>query len=340
MINILSILESLDNDPKVASTDFLLARFISSSSPVKVFIGTDKSKEKRYILIKLSGKWSDSELEQLPRWDGMVVEQLKMSILNYTNSPFLLLYNQKAEDREIFEVFMGNICNKLLELDTESILHVFLKNILQKWKMFFSSYGKGGLSNIQQRGLFGELWFLNRLIDSGSHTNVIEYWQGVERKNHDFVNQTIAVEIKTSISSSHRSFKVSSEIQLDDTGLDALFLTYISIGELNNTSASLPAIVEEIRSKLSIDLVALGRFEELLLFAGYLEIHSKTYTTGYVIRDVLSYHVNDDFPRILVAQLPVGVSNVTYSVDLSACESHKTTTEKVIVKLCGVEEQS
>ena len=70
----------------------------------------------------------------------------------------------KDSDAEIFEVIVEDIRRCTDELQNEHVVNEVVK-ILRKWKSFFAQQKIIIMSEERQQGLFGELLFLNYLID-------------------------------------------------------------------------------------------------------------------------------------------------------------------------------
>ena len=67
-------------------------------------------------------------------------------------------------------------------------------------------------------------------------------------------------------------------------------------------------------------------FRDKLLRYGYLDQHSDRYSdVAYVIREVMTFKVEEGFPRIIENDLVPGVGSVRYRLALSACEPWRRT---------------
>ena len=59
-------------------------------------------------------------------------------------------------------------------------------------------------------------------------------------------------------------------------------------------------------------------FEERLAACGYIPLQASAYNERYVAERVALYRVGDGFPRVLASDVPPGVVNVNFSVQLAA----------------------
>jgi hypothetical protein len=85
-------------------------------------------------------------------------------------------------------------------------------------------------------------------------------------------------------------------------------------------SATLPALVDQVRSTLATWPAAREIFEEALLAVGYLDRHAPRYAgIAYAVRQTNDFCVRPNFPRIVEADLPAGVGDASYQLSLAAC---------------------
>ena len=89
------------------------------------------------------------------------------------------------------------VASVLTAQDDEAAVKCFVARI-ERWQSFLRQFGPEGLSDEAQRGLFGELWLFEQLLDEGlSDTIVVNRWRGPDRDAHDFQLPDGAVEVKT-----------------------------------------------------------------------------------------------------------------------------------------------
>lgn len=333
MIDIKNVLRSIDQDPRlndINATPTLVARLISSHSAVQLIAAVSKNDKKRHLLIAIPEKLSPEKLENLPKWYGLSIEQEQLTILDIRTMWFLILKHTNDSDKDIFEAVIYNICEELLLLnDRENMLSALIKT-LDKWKYFFTLYSREGLSPTEQQGLYGELWFLRELLDYSRLSHLVKNWTGIEKTTHDFQVGKNAVEIKTTVSKKPYSAKINNENQLDDTNLENLYLVFLALHPMLEGGETLPDIIDQIRRKIANDTETKLRFEEKLFFSGYLENQSHLYNTGYALRDVITFSVREGFPRILNTNVPNGIGDISYSIQISACEPFKVNLEHVL----------
>ena len=195
----------------------------------------------------------------------------------------------------------------------------------------FFTHFNDGLSPSSQQGLYGELYFLNKLLDIIPHNLAIKSWRGHNRENQDFsFGNDVFLEVKTCAQKEHRNVTISNEKQLDDNGLSKLFLYVLCIKKMKNSGVRLNQIVSEIHLKLVIQADQ-HRFDSFLADAGYFEKHSGLYEdTGYLDDKELTYLVTENMPRLIDGDLPNGVGLNSYTIALSACKENLIEPELVI----------
>lgn len=253
------------------------------------------------------------------------------------NSEFILL-NLVLVDFNIKDVFnsliMDLIGNVINENDINTILNKY-SNRLIKWQNLFDKANLEGLSNEEQRGLFGELYFLRKFLsDTENITSKIKSWTGPSKEIIDFQFGSWGLEVKTTSGNNHQKIHISNERQLDTRNITNLYLNHLSLELREGAGETLPEIVGSITEILKSDMPALNHFRNLLFEAGYFEHHRELYLSkGYLIRNNTYYKVEGDFPRIEENNVPDGVGDVKYSIIVTGCNEYIVTENEVLQNL-------
>lgn len=199
---------------------------------------------------------------------------------------------------------------------------------LERWKWFWRAE-QGELSQREALGLFGELWFLSRWLTPVTAER-LRHWTGPTRFRHDFQWREVSVEVKcTSIRSESRpTHRVTHLSQLEDPERGRLLLYSLHVTRDDLALNTLPRLVAHLTSELEQSSTdALRIFREKLAEAGYNPALSARYGTSYRILSEGLYEVADDFPRLTAGSfsggLPAGVGDVSYILDMAACEAWK-----------------
>jgi hypothetical protein len=234
----------------------------------------------------------------------------------------ITLHAAQENFNEVFTRLVEDIATKTgSEVEKSGAARV-LRSRLAQWQRLLQKDRANGLSPEEQRGLYGELYILETFVLTVlSPMMAVQAWTGPDGSAKDFqFSNAWGVEVKTSLARPPHEISITSERQLDDVGLDALYLLHCLVDAQRGAGETLPDRVDRLRHALSGDAAALGLFEDRLLDAGYFEAHVPRYRDiGYVNRSAHLYHVREGFPRLIQPQLPAGVGHVEYVISASAC---------------------
>jgi len=202
---------------------------------------------------------------------------------------------------------------------------------VRRWQAFLRE-SLDGLSREKQRGLFGELFVLDSVIPRLEQFSAVSGWVGPDKAPQDFNLGNLAVEVKTSAAKKPQSIRISSERQLDDGPVDAIFLWHLSVDERVGAGITLPTTVEKLRATLVGSPSALV-FDDLLLSSGYHDAHADLYSTGYSIRQSSVFEIGEGFPRLIESDCPPGLGDVHYSLEIGALDPYRVTVEELLDRL-------
>lgn len=244
----------------------------------------------------------------------------------------IIIYLLDSDLNEIFTLFIEDLLNNIEGVKEEEKAFQIIQNQFGKWGKLFARINGELLSKERQRGLYGELIFLQSLLNSSiDYSKGLVAWTGPEGSNQDFSNQISAIEIKTS-KATKPSVNIASELQLDWTVLESLFLVVLHIDEISNGANSLKKLIEEIKFTLVNQSELLQIFEEKLDRVGIALGEEEYYNdTGFVVRSQKAYEVKEGFP-VLTNEIinNAAIHNVQYQIDITACEPFEITSERVI----------
>ena len=314
-----------------AVTGLLKLRY-SETSKCDVFLGVKIPEMYRMLIVRVPfqiGKEFNLKYE----FRGLKFEK----IYDPDDSHFLLL-NLVLIDKQFKDVFDSLISDVLEAIIDESDIKVILKsfsNRLVKWQSLFERLKQPGLTPEEQRGLFGELYFIRKFLKVNHDSrNVIVSWVGPERLIRDFQSGTWSVEVKTTHGNNHQIVQISSERQLDTTNLDFLCLNHISLELRQLAGETLNQMVDSICETLEADYSSYNQFKNKLIEAGFFDHHRHIYEDiGYFIREDDYYLVRNQFPRIEESDIRNGVGDVKYSIIVSQCNDYQIPEELVFNNL-------
>ena len=248
---------------------------------------------------------------------------------------FLLILLLNSDHHDIFSTLCVDLImeNREISDEIELVEQLFIR--LNKWHNLFAQLESQGLSDESQRGLFGELKFLEKYIEVS--TNLIQCitaWKGPENAIQDYQSASWALEVKTTHGKNHQKIQIANERQLDTDIFPIIYLFHLSLDVREKNGETLNEIVDKIMSSVSKDYSALNAFKLKLLSAGYYEVHRPVYAeTGYLIRQQRVFQVMNDFPRITESQISGGIGDVRYSIVLSDEVPWKITEQELFKNL-------
>lgn len=255
---------------------------------------------------------------------------VKIEMFEYSDCRELVIYLLDNELKEIFSYFIEDILKEIKDTTTEIDALNRTSNIILKWKSLFDKVVFSGLTIEQQKGLLGELLFVNKMIDINYPIDkVLESWTGVEYDNKDFIIGTTGLEAKFT-SSKNPSVKISSERQLDGQNLSSLFLVLYISEEVKENGYSLNSIIQLTREKINTNHSLLLKFNEMLFLVGYKEDDIDNYHNRYALKKTCYYQIADNFPKLVSSDLKLGVYNSSYYIEISACEEYLIDEEKLL----------
>ncbi len=309
---------------RTASDDGESLRRVVEDSKANAWLVIRGSSRLRLLRVEVP---SDEGLEDLPQSAG-----IGLQIRQSQDGKYLLEVSLLNGDFEkIFDVFANDLLVAISEVVDWNQIGIVVAGRIELWQEFLKSQHEG-LSAERVRGLVGELVTLRKLSQTLGFTSVVKSWAGPRGFSQDFHFKNSALEIKSSASKKPQSIQISSERQLDDAGLENLFLWHISLDERIEQGETLPEIVESIRANIG-DLSVKMEFNLSLILSGYHDIHAAKYSKTFLVRSESLYRVMGNFPRITEGQCPSGLGNVKYSIQAGALDEYVESEAAVIDEL-------
>lgn len=306
----------------------LLRRRLTAERDDGLFVGLDPASRERLFLVDLPQD-EDFSVRNLPRWAEVRVERIVLEHRPQRVRVKVTLVNPRFAD--VFTAFANDLYRTLRSIESQPAIPTALTDRLEKWNRFFREHGPEGLGEEDQRGLYGELFFLGRHVLPRLPTiDGIRTWMGPGGADHDFRLPNGCVEAKTIGARPPRTLHIANERQLDNGDCARLYL-YWQMLEKTDAGENLPVLVEDIRRKLESDRFAAEAFEQKLLMAGYLDLHAPMYATRYRVSDEALCHVREGFPRIV--HLAEGILAVRYEVAPEQCRPFQVDLARTIATL-------
>jgi hypothetical protein len=229
--------------------------------------------------------------------------------------------------RPEYDELFGRLCQDLVDA-TRSIppekgaAALLLR--LGRWRRLLEVGPRGILSDVALRGLIGELWFLRSVaIPRFGADGAVTGWLGPLDSPQDFSLGGTVIEIKTCNPGSQQ-VTISSLQQLDvATEPFYLAVVWVAPADKNTSGAfSVAELVASIRSATEAGVTAGAEFAFRLIEAGYNDCDEYDRMWFRILR--LSYfRVEGDFPRLKRSIVPFGILDMTYTIDLAACDRYQ-----------------
>lgn len=192
---------------------------------------------------------------------------------------------------------------------------------IRRWQTFWRGPGTKELTRSQQIGLFGEVWWLNRVLLPLLGPEVVYRWTGPHGERHDFQSPDLHLEVKVT-ERSEAVFRVSGLDQLESPAGRTLLLATLMVREESTSPYGLVQEVSACEQRLAPHVAELEAFRDRLAAVGYRrEAEPHWDRLRLRVRAADLYLVDDTFPRLTEARLvggcPPGVSDVVYNIDLA-----------------------
>jgi len=255
----------------------------------------------------------------------------------------LVLRLVDSAHRDVFHRLCLDIVASAGKAPTEPQAVSAMLNRTWRWHHLLRGGTDSRLTPEEQKGLIGELIVLQRLVlPHLAALDAVSTWHGPLGSPKDFEIGSVCVEAKARRGAATPYIAISSEHQLDVSGIDALFL---HVAELHQEQAvanykgdesfTLTDIAFRCRAQVSSsDLGAVEPFEELLTAAGFRWEDDYTDARWTQGRHHL-FRVRETFPAIRASSCPPGVSNVRYSVGLIDCEPYRVKEDALVMAISG-----
>lgn len=325
MINIKSIWEN--HKP---TGDIIIKTRIDEIPHLNCFAATNHITGQHLYIMAIANNATIPELKNY-RFKGVEIYTLQSETENKIELYIYLLDNDL---KDIFSLFIQTILEEIEKSVTESEAIKTTLNVVSKWKKLFDKINFNGLSLEQQKGLIGELLFLNTLLDDEKTiANAVNFWTSAEQdfQAKDFTLGSVGVEVKFTASKQPR-IKVSNERQLDAENLSELFLILLSTEAVKDNGISLNSIVQQTRQKITTEEER-SLFNAKLQLNGYFDEDKEHYGRMYSLKRTFVFIVTSDFPKIVKGQLPLGIYDTSYSIEISAVENFIVESETIFEKI-------
>lgn len=307
-----------------------LLRLVRPAADCPLFVAIELGSRRRAVLLRMPVESFPSR-RKWPRCKGL--EPLVMKIEGADHFGVALKEERFAD---VFTALAEDLARRVSEAKTPADQARSFLGQLSRWQKFLSA-SMEGLTDEEQRGLWGELRFLRDHLIPVIGTSAVVGWKGPQQAHQDFQFESGAIEIKTTLAKQPQVVRITSERQLDESTWATLILFVSALDVRASGGEMLPALVASLRAALVTDPAAQEQLEDGLLLAGYMDVHADRYTEhGYLVRSETALHVRRGFPRLTERDLPAGVGDANYGLTVAACSIYalnQTAMEKTLMKM-------
>ncbi|ODM44526.1 PD-(D/E)XK motif protein [Cereibacter johrii] len=275
------------------------------------------------------------QLAELPKPtpDLPKLRNLEIRFQTLPGGPILYIRLKDNAQLELFETLCRDVmaAGELAETEAEALERAIGRTF--RWHYLLRGGKLEVLSEEAQKGLIGEIEVLKLLIDRRGAKPALTAWTGPSGAPKDFELEADCIEVKARRGASQPFVKISNEHQLADVPDRRLWLAGLAVDKVQPPHGrTLTEHVSEVTELLErTEPSAIMEWDLHLADAGYDVLHD--YSAWRWIVSAPHFHaVTEDFPRIS-APVPLGVSSVSYSLALSACNPFRADWDDVLENL-------
>ncbi len=260
-------------------------------------------------------KSSPSDVPKLPKLRNLDV--------GYTMLPSGRAFYLRLKDgsqRDLFEALCRDIAAAAADALDESDALQKVVGRTSRWHFLLRGGRTISLSEEEQRGLIGELAALEWLATTIGAAPAIAAWRGPLGSPKDFEMHGHCIEVKGRRSAAQPFIQISNEFQLADVEGHRIWLRVLAVDRVGDPfGETLHQIVQRMGVAVcSSDHALWHDYEEATSASGY-RLEDSYEEFRWLLGDGTWFEVLPGFPRI-VSPLSSGISDVKYSLALSACE--------------------
>lgn len=270
----------------------------------------------RCVLLKLKSKLKFEFQEEEK-------ENLKTYYNNSTPDNDLVLELKDSFFENLFTDLVISLYQNIKDVDNDDESTKMFINTVRYWSDFLKSKRSQYLTDEVIQGLYGELVYLEYLIDTSKEpiNQLLKSWKGLYDANHDFHFTANNVEVKTKRKNGN-IIHIASEHQLEcETGKE-LELAVVSIVHIKENGDNLKLILNRIREKTlnaggQVSIISDALAEKKLNF-----VNVEDYDSLQFRKDSIVFYDCDhaDFPKLIDSELHEALQGVSYKLALTSVD--------------------
>lgn len=285
----------------------------TEAGPARLAVGT--ADEPRLLLPLAAGE----DFPDIGDTPGLLL----LDIVLLTKGKPVRFVDMTCRDAGLEDVFRDLVSSILKRIGEKASVSDAVEGAVREYRALLKRRTQSAATLEKVLGLLGELYVLNQLLDIAPAAE--STWMGPSGARHDFRRAEMAMEVKTSIRSQTSTVEISGLQQLQAPSEGKLLLAALFVEADPAGVITVPRLVDSILTKAQ-DVARVG---SILASAGYdLEAPKPFEQFAFSLSSFDLYRVEGDFPRLTSEDLkgtalPLGVSQVTYRLDLAAAQSHR-----------------
>jgi hypothetical protein len=311
-----------------------LTRFATSCAGLPLLVALEQATRARALLVPVTNT-AIPPSRDLPECHGLEIISVMLDL-----QPYFGVRLRDVAYVDVFTVLAEDVAPRVAVARDTAEAVAGLLDRLRQWQHFLTA-AREGMSVEVQRGLWGELHVLKEhILPVFGAKAAVCGWKASSASHQDFQFSTGAIEVKSTAAKQPQSIRITSERQLDETGVGSLFLHIVVLDEREVEEGegcegkSLPKTINEIRAIICNETNTLSAFNDRLTDRGWIDSFADRYAARrWTVRRELSYRVQNGFPRLVEANLPAGVGDVNFSLSMAACEPFVASTQDMVKEL-------
>lgn len=209
-----------------------------------------------------------------------------------------------------------------------------LNKVIESWASLLKR-GRKGLSTSAEIGLVGELYVITEtLCKAFSLADCVKGWNGPKGHEQDFLLNRCLVEVKCQLASRDKVVKISSLEQLDCIS-GQIYLSHVGLSVADDVVAGsfkLSQMVDDLINQMVGDNYSIDTFLGKLELLGY--VHGTTECSNcYVNSFSHFYKVDDKFPKLVRADVPVAIENATYRLNMATLQNREISSTDMLQEM-------
>jgi hypothetical protein len=315
MPNLLETWRALQASAVSGQPGGLAMQLIHAGQEVRVFAAVSTPGRSEALLIELPHAHRPKELARITsrRFEAVLADFPGLPRGKCAISVVL----KDAEYTDLFAVLGVEVVRALEGSSTVSEASRAVVRSIERWRRFVERPQRG-LTDQEVRGLMGELVVLARAASRFGSLSAVASWQGPTGALRDFEFPDFTVEVKTYQPDSGSAVRVNDPHQLEGSPDRKAYLGVVRLSRAQTDGLALPDLIRLVESVMGADVEAVEQFRDRLAAAGYLPSHAAQFTDRYRPSRPLLFAVREGFPRVRPDQVPPGVLDVHFTIQLTA----------------------